>query len=349
MAITQLIPSNLYKFGVAKQAAFGSAATNPDYQIPVYDADAGPDETRQMLELIEAQSFLPGEYKVGGFASGEVTWASHPDSIGRLLAMHFGSGSDTVSGAGDPRTHTFTRKDTPLPHTMWVSRPAGGGTYEHDKLVDVIAKTIKFQYTNGQFFRVATSLIGGSAVGNATAPTPATTITIPNAGNYGHTWARATLKLDLDTTPAATTITTLQNFEIVCSYDNANMVWTQNFAPDFYDQGLWSLGLSATFVMPNWQAYNATFYGTKSPGANVPQSNAILGASLDFLIDQEPTSSNRTVQIQVPYIQLRASRPVPSPDGKGLMVSVAGVLLQPTAGEPITVAAKTAVVTNYST
>lgn len=349
MAIAQVLPSNYYKFSAAKQTAFGSAAANPDYQIPVYDADAGPDEGRTALQIIEGQNFSPGEYKDSTFASGEVQWASHPDSNGRLLAMHFGTSSDTVTGAGDPRTHTFARKDVALPHTVWVGRPASASTFEYDKLVDVIAKTLKFQYTNGQLFRIATTLIGGSAVGAATAPAPTNTIVIPTAGNYGHTWARATLKLDLATTPAATTISKINNFEIVSSYDSAKMVFTQNLAPDFYDQGLWSLGFSASIVLANWNEYNNTFYGTTSPGANTAQSGTTVSGALDFTIDQEPTATaTRALQIQIPYIQFKVARPKPNADGSGITANLAGVLSQPASGEPITVKQLTSVATSYS-
>lgn len=346
MAVTQVIPSNQYKFSLGKQTAFGSAVANPDYQIPVYDADIGPAEERSDLELIEGQAFLPGQYKTKAWFEGDVTWASHPDSNGRLLAAHYGTSSDTVSGT-TPKIHTYARKDAPAPHTMWVGRPVAGGTFEYDKGIDVIATELAFQYENGQLFKIGSHLMGASTLGVATAPTPTNVIFIPTAGLFGHTFARAALKLDLATTPATTSITTFQSFTVTSSY-NAEYIATQNLNPEFYSQGLWSLSMEATFIVKDWQAYNTTFFGSASPSANTAQSSSAVAGSFDALIDHEPTDANKTLQIKIPYMQFSLSRPTPNADASGLTASLTGVLSQPASGEPITVIQNNAVAASYS-
>jgi hypothetical protein len=349
MAVAVEIPSNLYKFSLGKQSAWGTPVANPDYQIPVYEADIGPTEERQELALIEGQAFLPGKYKSKAWFEGDVTWAAHPDSNSRLFAAHFGTSSDTMTGAGDPRTHTFARKDTPLPHTMWVGRPVAGGTFEYDKGIDCVATQLVFQYTASELFKISTHIIGASTLGVATAPTPATTLFIPTSGNFGHTWARAVLKLDLAATPATTTITNLKSFTITSSYDSATFEATQNLNPEFYNQGLWSLSFEAEFIFANWQAYNNTFYGSASPSANAPQSSTAPSGALIFQIDQEPTAiATRALTITIPYIQYELGRPTPNADGSGITATMSGTLSQPPSGEPITVVQLTSIATAYS-
>lgn len=348
MTLAAEIPSNQYKFSLGKQSALGTPVANPDYQIPVYDADIGPMEERVDLELINGQAFLPGKYKPRAWFEGDVTWASHPDSLPRLLAWHFGTSSDTVTGAGDPRTHTFARKDVLLPHTFWVGRPVAGGTFEYDKGIDTFCTKLDFIYESGQLFKIGTHAVGASVLGNATAPTPTNTIAIPSAGNFGHTWAGATLKLDLAATPSTTTITNLKTFTISCEYPNFVMDNTQNLNPDFYSQGLWSLSFEAEFILQNWNAYNHTFYGTASPGANTAQSSSAPSGALAFTIAQEPASANRTVQIDIPYIQYELARPTPNPDGSGITATMSGNLSLPASGEPITPAVKNNTAGSYS-
>src|SRR5678815_120731 len=247
------------------------------------------------LSLIEGQAFLPGEYKTKAWFEGDAEFASHPDSNGRILAAHFGTLADTVTGT-TPKIHTFARKDAPAYHTFWSTRPVAGGTFEHDKGVNVVVSELKFQYTNGELFKLGTHLLGSSTVGVATAPTPTNTIFVPTSGLFGHTWARAVIKLDLATTPAATTVTNFKSFTITSSYE-AEYIATQALNPTYYSQGLWSLTMEAEFIVADWAAYNTTFYGSASPGANAPQSSNAVSGAFDALIDHEPTDANKTLQI----------------------------------------------------
>jgi hypothetical protein len=350
MAVVPVLVSNKFTYAAAKQSAWGTAAANPDYQIPFYNgSNVAPTQERSPLELINGQSYLPGEYVTGAGAGGVANFAAHPDSNGRIFAAHFGTSSDTMTGAGDPRTHTFARKDTPLPHTFWVGAPLTSATTQYDRLEDCICTQVQLIYTAGQFLQIGSTWLAARGVGNATTPTPTTTIQIPSAGNFGHTWARAVLKIDPATTPATTAITYLTDFTITSAYPDAQFVKTQNVTGDFYSQGLYALDFTATGLMQNRDFHNLTFYGTASPGANAAMTTLAVAGSLDFLIDQEPTNTNRTLQVQIPYIQFSIDGAAePSADAGPLTVSIKGKLNIPTSGEPITVIQKTAIATAYS-
>ncbi|HXJ66098.1 MAG TPA: phage tail tube protein [Actinomycetota bacterium] len=350
MTVVPVLVSNKFFYSLAKQSAWGSAAANPDYQIPVYDGtNLAPTQDRADLELISGQAFLPGQYITGAGGGGLVNFAAHPDSNGRIFAAHFGTASDTVTGAGDPRSHTFARKDTPLPHTLWVGAPLSPSTTQYDRFEDAVCNQLDIIYTAGQFLQIGATFLAARTVGNATTPTPTTTITIPSAGVFGHTWARAVLKIDPATTPATTAITYLTDFTITSAYANASFPKTQNVTGDFYSSGLYTLNFTASGLMQNRDFHNLTFYGSAAPGANTALSTTTVAGALDFTIDQEPTSANRTLQIQIPYIQFSIDgAATPSASADPVTVAIKGTLQVPASGEPITVVQKTSVATTYS-
>jgi hypothetical protein len=350
--VVPVLVSNKFTYAVGKNpgAAWGTPAANPDYQIPVYNGtNVAPTQDRSDLELINGQAFLPGEYITKAGGGGLANFAAHPTSNGRIFAAHFGAASDTITGAGDPYTHTFARKDTPYPHTFWVGAPLSSSTTQYDRLEDCVCTQVQIIYSNGQFLQIGSTWLAARAVGNATTPTPTTTIAIPSAGVFGHTWARATLKIDPATTPATTAVTYLTDFTITSAYPNASFETTQNVTGDFYSAGLYSLEFTATGLMQNRDFHNLMFYGSVTPGANAAMTTVAVSGALDFLIDQEPTSANRTLQIQIPYIQFSIDGAAePSASADPLTVALKGKLSLPASGEPITVIAKSSVATAYS-
>jgi hypothetical protein len=349
VAVQLVIPSHKFKFGSAKQTAFGSVAANPDYQTPVYSATLSPMETRNDIAVVQGTAFSRvSQLKGEAWAAGDVEWASLAAGAGRILAAHFGTSSDAITGAGDPYTHTFTRKDVQLPHTVWMSKPKNDGTFEHDRLLDCISPTLVIEYTTGQLLRLKSTYLGSLATGLATAPTPTTTETITPTG-YGHTWRGATLNLDVDATPAVTAINNVQNFTLTSTYPNATWMYAQNLNPDYLDLGLYDIGFSASIILPSWAYYNATYYGAKAPGANTAQSSTVLSGSLIFTIQQEPVSANRTMVITMPAVLFEMAPVGPDPGGAGLVATVTGQLQDPGVGvEPITIAIKNAVATAFT-
>lgn len=349
MAIQLVIPSHKFKFASGKQSAFGTPVANPDYQTPVYSANFMPQETRNDIQVVQGSAFSRvAQLKGEAFASGDIEWASLAAGAGRIFAMHFGTASDTITGAGDPYTHTFTRKDTQLPHTVWVSKPLNDGTFVHDRIQDCIAPTLVIEYATGQLLKLKTSILGALSTGVATAPTPGTTETVTPT-LYGHTWRGATLNLDVDATPAVTAITNVQNFTITSTYPNAKWMYAQNLNPDYLDMGLYDLGFSGQVILSDWSYFNATYYGAKSPSANTAQSPTLLSGALLFTIQQEPVSANRTMVITMPAVEFMLQPVGPDPGGAGIVATLSGVLQDPGVGvAPITIAIKDAVATAFT-
>jgi hypothetical protein len=126
-------------------------------------------------------------------------------------------------------------------------------------------------------------------------------------------------------------------------------MYAQNLNPDYLDLGLYDLAFSASVILPNWQYYNATYYGAKAPGANTAQSSTVLSGSLLFTIQQEPVSANRTMVITMPSVLFEMTPVGPDPGGAGLVATLQGQLQDPGVGvEPITIAIKNAVATAFT-
>ena len=341
------IPTHKFKFALAKQSAEGTPATVAEYAIPAYAGDAGPEEARANHDVVDGNAWRPGEYKQRLWASGAFEFAAFPDSLPRIISAHAGAANDTVTGGADPYTHTQVRKDSPQYHTVWVARPKTDGTFEWDKLVDCLFKSIEFRYASGQLLHVAVELLGMSAVGNATGPTITTTNQI-TAADHGFTSIGATMLLDLATTPAATAYRKLESATVRLDYTGMALNWTDSLTPRYFEQGRWEVSFTATGVAEDWTEFNQTFYGSAAPSANTAGSALTTRGALDFTFPIAPTANaNRTFQIIVPEIQFSVTRPAADPGGGGLRYAMRGILQSPASGEPVTLKTKNAVATAY--
>lgn len=341
--ISDLIQGHKFQTGIAKQSAAGTPATVAEFAIPAYGGAMKPQESRTPFEVIDGNAYRPGQYKDKAWVGGTVTFQSFPDSLGRLVTAHMGS--DTVTGTTN-FTHTIVSNNAPQWLTLWTQRPLVGASTEWDKYEDCFMKSIELQYSAGQLFRVQCEVLGRLGTTTVTAPTITTTNILDSVGPY-HTWAGATILLDLDATPAATALGNLQNFVIHMGYDGADVVQTQNLTADFRDIGLWTVTMSADFVMSDWAAFKATYFGSKT-ASNAAQSATVLAGALDFTIQTSPTvDANKIVQIKMPAVDFSLDAPDPDVSGKGLKTTLTGVLQKPTSGAPMTVLVKNLVSAAY--
>lgn len=338
-----VLQGHRFKFAIAKQTAEGSAASTAEYAIPGASLDFLPREERVDYESLDGNAYNPGQYKSRSDASGVVELFSIPGSLGRLVTAHLGQ--DTVTGTTN-FTHTIISNNSPHWNTCWLNIPLAGGSSEWLKMVDTLVKSIDFQYTAGRLMTVRADLLAKKAVVKATAPTITTTEEL-NATTNKHTWAAPTLKLDLATTPASTSITNLASFVIHLGYDNATFEQTDQLTPTFRDLGRWTASFSAEFLLSDWTGLYTTFYGAAAPGANTDPSITVLSGSLDFTVGTDPVNANRTLQIQMPAVEFAFTAPTPDRSGKGLRSTVTGSLEKPASGEPVTVIVKNGVSADY--
>jgi hypothetical protein len=338
--VADVIQGHKFLNAFAKQSVEGTAVTTMEYAVPAYSDIVKPNEDRTPFEVMDGNAYRTGQFKSRADAGGTVELASFPDSIGRLLTAHLGS--DTVTGTTN-LTHTIVFNNTPQWLTWFTQRPLTGASVEWDKFTDCLVKTVELRYVAGQLFRVYVEILGKKATGNVSAPTITTTNVLTSAAKK-HTWAGATLKLDVDATPAVTAINNLKSFVIHMGYDNASLEQTENLTPDFRDLGVWNLSMSADFLVQDWAAYKATYFGSKT-ASNADSSPLVIAGALDFTIPTDPTDANSTLQVLMPAVDFSLEAPAGDVSGKGLVVSLAGVTEQN--ATPITCKVKNQVAAAY--
>src|SRR5436190_9931055 len=163
MPAATVIASRAYRVAIGRQSAAGTPQTTMDAEIPVYSGPVKPMEDRQNIEVADGNAFEPGEYKSRGWSEGTIEWMPFTNTVGRLFAMHLGLGSDARAGSTNI-THTMTRKDTPLYHTVYVYRPNGDGTWSRERHIDSVAKSLEVQYASGELVKMSTDILGAKPV-----------------------------------------------------------------------------------------------------------------------------------------------------------------------------------------
>lgn len=337
--MSHLAPGHRYKVALAKQSAEGTPSAAPDFIIPVYGGNLMPREDRQPHEVADGQPYRPGGYKSRGDVEGSPEFACFPNSLGRILMGHFGV--DTVSGGADPYSHAFTRGDSPPWHTGWIARPKPDGTSMWEKFEDLVISSVEFAWAKGAPLRVTTGVVGKKAVGNVSAPVGGVENKLDNSEPW-FTAIGSVLNLDLDATPAVSRIRNVEGFTLRFGYDDLELIQTDEFYPRYRDPGLWTVGFSADIVLENYEAYLATFYGSKTASA-ADHSQAIVSGALDFTIPVGPVAdANRTLQFLLPALQYQLSAPDIDTSGRAVRANLTAELQRPASGEAATVKLKNA-------
>lgn len=336
--------SSKHRFCIAKQTAEESVAANAEFQIPIYSGIINPVEARGEHEATDTLDYRRGDYKQSAAVEGSVVVPSLPSSIGRLVQAHLGT--DTISGAADPYLHTITKAATPPWVTAWVARPTVAGGYEWDRFEDCFIKALEFQIANGMVVKAQAEFLGKKAKTNVSAPTITTTEVLDSTGPWHH-MAGATLDLDLDATPGASQVRNIQSGTIRFGYEQATLLQTDELTPRYRDLGLWSLGCSLDTVHENYEAYRATYFGSKS-AADAYASQTVVRGALDFTFPVGAVANaDRTLQIQLPSLQFSLTPAAVDVSGASVKAQLTAKLQHPGSGEPATVLVKNATSTAY--
>jgi hypothetical protein len=340
----QLAAGHRYKVGIAKQSAEGTPAANPEFQIPIYGGGIKPVQQRGRHEVADGEAFRPGGFIQRADVQGSPLFAAFPNSLPRLITGHLAS--DTVSGGADPFSHLMKRADNAPWHTVWASRPKPDGSEHWDRFDDVLIKAVELQYAAGIPLRVMAQLIGKTGTLDVATPTPTTINKLDNNEPW-YSAIGATLKLDLDATPAVTQVRNIESFTIRFGYDSMNLVQTDELTPRWRDTGQWGVGFSADILLDSYASYKAAFAGAAS-GSSLGLSPVIVRGSVDFLIDVGPTlNANRTLRIQIPAVEFTIDPPDPDVSGGAVKATLTAELQKPASGDPLSVTVKNAVAAAY--
>lgn len=337
--MAQTARSSRYRFALGKQASEGTAQGTPAFEYSLASGALMPEQDEKEYEATDVDDLPLGYYKSSARGMTDVTVFPDVDAIGLPWVLHLGS--DSVSGASD-YTHTITRSYTKGFVTPYGMRPeAPGGTDRWERQVDGFVKAIEVTATKGEPLMHKLEIISKEHQFHKSAPTPTTNARLGVSGTDILTMNRAVLKLDLNSTPASTTVRNIENVAIRSEYPNAEWIQTDELTPRYLDLGIYRCGISGEMVMESYAAYAQTFFGSATVSSDMTQSEVVVTGSLDFTFNIIPTTSaTKSLQIQLPAMRFTVSPPEPSPGGEAVRFSITGAIQKPTSGEAVTVVLK---------
>lgn len=325
------------ELGIAKQTAEDSAAANPTYALPVFEGLPSPMQSINPIPVTDTASTIPAIYKSEAHWEFNGTVPGLPQSLGTFLKGIFPT--DTTTGAGDPYSHTFDLSGTTPWFTVWSRRP--GDLYE--KFSNGLVREIRIEFAEGEIVRVGVSMVGKSSEVLGSTYTAGTTETVTSTGEYLKSIG-ATLKLDLDATPAVTTVTNIASGTIRITRPTEIVATADSLTPVYFNRGPIEIGVVLDTVWQDYEAYQATFYGATN---GTSQSATVVEGAIDFDFNFNG-SANHDLVVTVPKVALLVPEaPQPDAGGSPLRVGIDGMGLRPSSGDPVTAVLRNAVSASY--
>lgn len=337
--------SSRWRFAGGKQSGEGSLQATPLFEVSLFDGSIEPVNTEEPHEVNDVEDLPVGTWIAAASSMGDPVVSSDAASVGFWWFLLLGS--DTVTGTDPNRSHSIIRSYTKSLWTPYQMRPGlVGGSDMWERSGDHFLKGVELRAPKGKPIQHALTTIGKSHELSVAAPTPTNDKRIKRSGTPPLlTHLGSTIKLELDTTPAATQIRTTENITIKAEYPEAEWVQTDELQPRFLDLGPFALSVAVDLILQDYQALAATFWGTKTIAAaatpGMALSPVVVLGSMDCLFPVGPVvDANRSLQVQMPALRFRATPPKPAPDGKATKISLVGTVYQPSSGEPLTVISK---------
>lgn len=338
------IESGIGSLWLAKQSALGARAGVTDTSTIRPRWASGALKANKMLgqeEYVDGNRFGSPAVYADNLAGevGSVVVQAQPETAGPLFAWILGV--DTVTGAGDPWTHTMTSAGT-------------GGKYLtiHQKVGSAIgpvrqrywdAKIAKLMWECGQDQKTAhltsdvQALTAAEAFG--TDPTAAEATTDP------FYWPEVVGAIQLDTV-----VTAECHGEVLEIDTKLSPYKGDNISPLALVEGKGEITRTVrTIVTDDTLAnyYNALYGATGSPASGTLPVATVYYANIDTKYTK---SANRTLQIQTPRVAVKPDDLVvaPQPEGGVVEMILGGVALKNGATPALTVIAKTGDSTTYA-
>lgn len=330
------IPNSLgYRLGLFNQSAEGTLpTTTANFETPVWAEALAPTEDQQAFEVNDATNLRPGYYVKSAGWGGTVTMGAFRGSA--ALPWIWLLGTDTPTGAG-PYTHTVSTADPNNKwQTLWVSRPTFGGSTLVDKFEDGTVTSVEVVHEFGQPLKQVVEFVGKTVTTAGAFPT---TITNPETYSTGGVFLSAigaTLKMDVASTPASTTVTNIISASVKVMRATT-LEQTGELTPRYRSQGLYTVAVSATVELDSTTAqnyYRATFFGGV---AGTVLSPVVVSGSLDFKWVEAPTvTGTNYLQLQVPAVVYEMMPQHFDASGAPTHLTVTAMLDKPAAGAAIT-------------
>lgn len=261
----------------------------------------------------------------------------YANETGFLLAAVMGK--DTISGAGDPYTHTLDLTVDALPYLT------AEASFFENQLIDRVADTkiakLMIEAAAGSEALVTFDLLGGAVAMQGSGATVAFSNTVGEGPMMMH---QATLTLT-GPTDASTLQAQVRSFSITIDPMVKPEYGPGSYPPiaQFEQARLVTFKMEALFSGPNM--YKLTHMGSSSGTA---QSAVVGTGSFEAKFTSQATPE-RSIDLTCGYLNWKIANPVFSPDGKTGVLSVEAVGYRSGSNYPLSAVIKNGVATQFLT
>lgn len=319
--------------GFGKQTAEGTALTVPKFETPMGGGYAGPQRSTQELPFTNDSQDSVGDFVERTGVVVSTTLPVLPVSAGAVLEGILGS--RTTTGAG-PYVHAITPSDT-LPFMTWFYAQPGGNYWT---IKDVKLGSWELSWSPGSPLEASVEGMGkdftrsGSKWGAAG---------MAESVDPFFTYIGSTMKFDVGSTPATTTVTNIAGGSISVNR-NLDAIQTGDIFTRYIAEQKRDIAVSLNdVVFENNDLINTVFTGSSS--GTTPAATTVYGsAEFTFLGSDGAAAATRSLKVSLPRVLWTVDQvPSADPGGSTLRYTVTGKVSKPSGGASIT-----ATVTNGS-
>lgn len=317
-----IMESSIYGLWVAKQTARSTPATTPIKQLRQVGGDISANREDGSEPFSNQSRFLNYADFVDSLSgAGDPQVQVTPPDIGYLAYLFFGA--EVVTGASDPRTHTFTPQANGGFWSTWWTRK-GGSVIQRQRHSDMRIASLQIEGSTGQkVLRATPTLIGLD---------PAETIAADPTGvdqttNTPHLYTEAEGAFTIN----SAVFRGQSQFSVI--FDEAmSLISSDAVTPYDVVIGQPTITVTVTIYLDaaGLTAYNNLVYGTASPTAGtkplkfLPTNGAYL-ADFKSRNASGPLTPARELKIDLPSVKWTPDVAIPiNPDGGATEINLTG-------------------------
>lgn len=324
---------------VAKEATKGTAASSGYYQLGITDGAVLSVDVQQELEDRSSALRVASAVTRTGVVSGfDFSCRAHAPSLGLFLLGALGT--EAITGAADPYSHTFTTTSTDVPYLTFHGQLAGNSYQLKTSKID----TLELSWSGNGPLEVKVTGMGTSMT--FTGVTFAgTSPTDDRFAGYlrpiGGTFQVATT--------GALAAANVTGGSIKISNNLSEQMYSGTITPGDVWVGRQEIEVQLDVVVDDLNHWRTIVTGSTS-GTSESGATTYGSASVSFRDPSATTPANRELAITLPNVAFTADFPSADPAGGPVVLSLAGLAVQTSGvsgGTPITAVLKNAVAAVY--
>lgn len=316
------IQSALAQVGVAKQSAKATAAANPTFAHGLTDGSILTAEVSQDAEeRTSSVRASVGVNRTSVIPGIDFSSRVHPASVGMYALAALGT--DAVTGTS-PYTHAITLADS-LPYLTMFGK-LGSNIY---KVQDVKIDSLGFSWSKTDPLAMKVAGIGTSITYTGATFTATTDETIGTPSAY---FAGSAGTFSLDTISGTPATANIVGGEITIANNLEPIILSGSVVPADIFEGRQDLECSFDLVVDDLNYWRSVLTGSTS-GTTAAAAPSYGSFSVAF------TSGANTLTLAATKVAFTTDFPDADPAGGPVQITLAGVIVRPNSGSPLTITA----------